>query len=244
MFRHAFWNRTPMMNADTGGGAGGGTGSGQNQPSQTQPYAVFQSEADLKSRMDSAGAAKLESLARELGFTSVDEMKAAAKAQKEADDKTKSDLEKANERATRLENEKKAALETANRRLIDAEIKLAAHSAGFIDPADAVALVERTGIKLDDAGNITGVKEAVEALVKSKPHLAGKAGGVTIGGGSNPGAGQGPTPEEIGRQIAEARNRRSQPTAAGFNPWSQQGTAPANAGNTLQQLVDLLKGGR
>ena len=134
----------------------------------------------------------MEALAKELGFDTVEAMQTAAKAKKDAEDQAKSDLDKEKEARERAEAEKKTALETANTRLINAEIKVFASQSGFADPSDAVALADRANIKVDDAtGAVTGAKEAVEALAKAKPHLLGKGGSGSgnIGGSANPGGG-------------------------------------------------------
>ena len=68
------------------------------------------------------------------------------------------------------------ALAAANDRLIGAEIRAQATVLGFLDADDALQLLDRSGVKVDDKGNVTGVKEALEALAKAKPHLVKKSG--------------------------------------------------------------------
>lgn len=160
-------------------------------------------------RIKREGKAQLEALAKELGFESADAMKAAAKAKKEADEAAKSELEKEKAARERAEAEKKTALDAANTRLINAEIKVFAVQAGFVDPADAVALVDRSGIQVDEQGNVTGAKEAVEKLAKAKPHLVGtgKAGGTpgSAGNGGRQDGGGGGQAGEFGKRLAEKR---------------------------------------
>mgnify|MGYP007083462683 FL=1 len=48
-------------------------------------------------------------------------------------------------------------------------------------------MTPRTDIKINDDGTITGVTEAVQALLKDKTYLKGTGSNVTIGGGTNPG---------------------------------------------------------
>ena len=161
----------------------------------------------------------LEATAKEMGFESVDAMKAAAKAKVDADLAAKSDLEKEKLRADKAEAEKKTALTTANTRLMSAEIKVFAVQAGFVDPADAVALVDKSGIAVDDAGNITGAKEAVDALAKAKPHLVGK--GKSGGSPGSPGnAGRqdgsgGGQAGEYGKQLAAKRAEEAKKRSEG-----------------------------
>ncbi|HBX22664.1 MAG TPA: scaffolding protein [Desulfotomaculum sp.] len=160
-------------------------------------------------RMKREGKAQMEALAKELGFESADAMKAAAKAKAEADLAAKSDLEKEKLRADKAEQEKKDALTAANTRLVNAEIKVFAVQAGFVDPADAVALVDKASVQVDDQGNVTGAKEAVETLAKAKPHLVGtgKPGGSpgSLGNGGQQGGGTGNQAGDFGKQLAEKR---------------------------------------
>jgi hypothetical protein len=54
---------------------------------------------------------------------------------------------------------------------IRAAVLLEAARAGIADPADALALADLTGVTLDEAGQVAGAREAVEALVVTKPYL-------------------------------------------------------------------------
>ncbi|MEA4999295.1 MAG: hypothetical protein VB087_07920 [Candidatus Limiplasma sp.] len=72
-----------------------------------------------------------------------------------------------------------AATEKAHTLLIAAEVKTLGATLGLVDAEAALALLhkeERDKIKVDEAGNVTGVKEALEALQKSKPYLFGAPG--------------------------------------------------------------------
>lgn len=170
-------------------------------------------------RMKREGKAQLEALAKELGFESADAMKAAAKAKSEADLAAKSDLEKEKAAREKAEAEKKDALTTANTRLVNAEIKVFAVQAGFVDPADAVALVDRAGIQVDDSGNVTGAKEAIDALAKAKPHLVGtgKAGGSpgSSGNGSRQDGSGGNQAGEFGKKLADKRAEEAKKRSEG-----------------------------
>ncbi len=68
-------------------------------------------------------------------------------------------------------------LRMANDRLIAAEVKTASVELKIVDPDAALALMDKSKIKVDDKGNVTGVKEALDALTKAKPYLVGKATG-------------------------------------------------------------------
>jgi len=190
---------------DGGDGKGGGDKGGKGN----DPYISFPDESSFMRRVNQASRQELEKMAKELGFENADALKEAAKAKKEADEAAKSELEKEKARAEQAEKEKKAALEAANTRLINAEIKVFAAQAGFVDPADAVALVDRSSLEVDDKGNVNGAKEAVDALAKAKPHLVGtgKPGG-SPGNPGNPGrqdGGDGNKGGDFGKKLAEKR---------------------------------------
>ena len=68
-------------------------------------------------------------------------------------------------------------LQMANDRLIAAEVKTASIELKIVDPDAALALMDKSKIKVDDKGNVIGVKEALDALTKAKPYLVGKATG-------------------------------------------------------------------
>ncbi len=100
----------------------------------------------------------------------------------EAADKVKKDQEEAalkeqnkfKELAEKKEGELTAAKSAFNKRLIDTHLKIEALAAGALDEDAVIALAGRTDIKVGENFEVTGVKEAVEALKKGKPHLFGK----------------------------------------------------------------------
>lgn len=87
-------------------------------------------------------------------------------------------LAEANRKAQEAEQKAKA-------RLIAAEVKLIAAEMGLIDADAALALMDKSSVEVDDAGNVKGVKEALEALAKAKPWLKKQASG-PVGSGTNP----------------------------------------------------------
>jgi uncharacterized protein YfiM (DUF2279 family) len=83
------------------------------------------------------------------------------------------------------------AVEKANSRLISAEIKSLGVGMGLLDADVAMQLLDREKLKVDDNGEITGVKEALEELQKNKPYLFGTAKPAAMAqrvSGSAPGA--------------------------------------------------------
>ena len=69
-----------------------------------------------------------------------------------------------------------AAMKAANDKLISAEIRVQASVLGFVDTEDALALIDRSKVAVDDKGAVTGVEEALKALAEKKPHLIKKPG--------------------------------------------------------------------
>ena len=103
-----------------------------------------------------------------------------------------------------------AATEKANQRLIRAEVKVLAKDLGIVDPDAAFALADLSKVQVAEDGTVSGVMDALEALVKAKPYLVGKAGQGGVGSGSNPGAGAGGaqtfTREQIKRMTPDEIN--------------------------------------
>lgn len=64
-------------------------------------------------------------------------------------------------------------LRKANDRLIAAEIRETGARIGLIDPEAAFTLMDKSGVAVDDNGSVSGVREALDALVAQKPYLVG-----------------------------------------------------------------------
>lgn len=89
---------------------------------------------------------------------------------KKIDDGNLSEVEKAKKEA----EEAKALAATATVELRNAKIYnafLAETSFAWHDSGDSFALLGKEGVDIDDSGTVTGMKDAVKALAKNKPHL-------------------------------------------------------------------------
>ena len=64
-----------------------------------------------------------------------------------------------------------AQLLAINNKLIAASIREEGAKLGLVDADAALMMINREGIKVDDAGVVTGVKEALETLSKDKAYL-------------------------------------------------------------------------
>ncbi len=66
--------------------------------------------------------------------------------------------------------EERTRMESLKPKIVDAELKAHLTAAGVLDP-DLVGLISRDGITVDDAGNVTGVAEAVAKFKETKPQF-------------------------------------------------------------------------
>ncbi len=120
----------------------------------------------------------------------------------------------------------KAALEAASAKakgmLLAAEVKSVCAALGVVDPEAAAKLADLSKAQVADDGKVSGVKEAIEELLKAKPYLKGAAGGgkgpVGAPGGNPPPSGEA-DPVAAARALAEERNKGKQPTG-GYDPWA------------------------
>lgn len=113
-----------------------------------------------------------------------DELEQRAKA---AEEKRLADNKKFEELAALREKERDEVKDRYTQSVQDNRIITEASKIGVVDIEAVLKLVDRSNIRVDDQGNVSGVTEAVAALFASKPYLKGKAG-VTIGSPSNPSA--------------------------------------------------------
>lgn len=93
-------------------------------------------------------------------------------------DAQKTEHEKALDRATK-ETEQRVrseVLETANKRLVKAHLTAAA-AGKLADPSDAATFIDPKQFKVDDDGEVDSkaLNNAIDDLIKSKPHLAANA---------------------------------------------------------------------
>lgn len=221
-------------NPDTGGTGGqdpnaggndGGTGT-KVQFTPEQQAAIDAIIAERVSRANrSAAKAALEARAKELGYESVEEMEAALREHKKAQEAQKTEAQKLREALEAEKTKATQAAERAKRALIKAAFAEQAIAANLVSVDDAFALADLSGVEVKDDGTVEGVKEAVEQLVKAKPYLVKQTGGSGASGGGNPprGGQQPDNDAERGRQMALQRNQQAQAQSAGYDPWATQG---------------------
>ena len=209
---------TPLYEADGNGGGDGSDGgdgsSGDDKgadDASKRTVTMTQADLDALIQREKARAKK--------PFADYDDIKAERERLKEAEearkladmsDKERLEAEKqtALEKAQAAEESRDKALTAANQRLIKSEFRAIARESGIRADAldDAFKLADTSAVSVDDDGNVIGVKDVIEALVKDKPYLAeqAKKEPKSIGNPSNPNVDQGAkTAEQLLKEAAE-----------------------------------------
>jgi len=96
-----------------------------------------------------------------------------------------SEMEKLQRQIEQLSSEKELTQKKANEILIKSAVIAQAAALNFNDPEDAFALVDKSQFELDGS-KVSGVKEALEELAKSKPYML-QTTRKPIGNATNPG---------------------------------------------------------
>jgi hypothetical protein len=156
-----------------------------------------------------------EILAKQLGFDSVEAMTKDINKNKPP---AKPPTEPINVDAV-VEAKLKEERDKTFKRLVNSEVKLLATELGFADWEDALALSDLTQVKEDEKGNIVGVKEALEALFKKKPHLLKTQQGGRFGA-EIPSNNQQQKKETLESIKKLAANRGAQQSTTTYNPWA------------------------
>ncbi len=173
-----------LFENDGGGGSGGGN---DNDDSKNVTMTQEQLDKLFGERAEQAKNATTASMLKDLGVTTLDELKAALKKGRELEtaslteqQKLQKAVEDAQSKAVASEQARLDAEERANNLLLRSEVTAQAVAANFVDPSDAWALIDASKLSIDEDGKVKGAKEAVEALAKAKPHLV-KGNGSNLG---------------------------------------------------------------
>jgi len=196
-------------------------------PNPEKTFTQAELDAAVTSRLSRAEKAAKTALAKELGFDSIEAMQAALKkpeggSKGKGEEGTALSMEDVEKRAKELlEAGQKEQNEKTFKRLLAAEVKVLASELGFADWEDAHALADLSKVEEDDKGNLTGVKEALEDLLKKKPHLGkqklGGAFGAHVGGTGSGGSDKKARLEHMKKMAQEAGNV----TSAANDPWKR-----------------------
>ena len=121
-------------------------------------------------------------------YADYDDLKKQAAKLQEIEDAQKSELERAQEAQRVAETAAKQATANADQRLMQAEFLAAAALAGVAHPEDAYALADKTAVLKGDSGALTGVNEAVKALVDAgRLVMSGRPPAPNLNGGAGDG---------------------------------------------------------
>lgn len=96
-------------------------------------------------------------------------------------------------------------LQVADNRLIAAEVKAIGAQLHLVDTDAAFALMDKSGIAVDENGNVTGVQEALTALTEAKPWLVEQATHAGTGSAGNFPRGNNTENADYAARLAEAR---------------------------------------
>lgn len=123
-------------------------------------------------------------------FADYDELKQKAAKYSEIEEQQKTEAQKVAERLAKLERERDEAVARSMDRLIRAAFMAEAAKAGVQHPGDAYALADRSGVSVNDQGDVVGAAEAVAAIVAAGriPLAASRAPAPKLDGGAGGGA--------------------------------------------------------
>lgn len=168
-----------FFDADTGGNNGGGGGEGKKEEApKGQTFTQEQLDILFAERAKRASDATTADLLKKAGVASIEDLLAGYAKAKKLEEGQMSELQKAQaelaaekEKALQAEKDKVTALATASERLMRAEVQAQAHAQNFLPDAisDVWLVIDKSKIK-EENGVFVGVKEAVEAVAKAKPH--------------------------------------------------------------------------
>lgn len=219
---------TQFFNADDGGGEGGGSGGNEDgseddkgdkgagdEGADKRTVTMTQAELDALIGREKARAKKpysdYDDVKTKLSDyeKAEDERKKAAMSEKERLEAEKSE---ALQKAQDADDARTKALDSANQRIIRSEFRLLAKESGVRADAldDAYVLADKSAINVDDDGNVVGIAEVIDALIKAKPFLAepAKKEPRNIGGGHNPDD----KPEKTKEQLLTAAAEKARKT--------------------------------
>jgi hypothetical protein len=131
------------------------------------------------------------------------ELEPMAKRLQELEDANKSELEKAQARATALEQQLQSAQAAHRDALIRAAVEREAHTQGAVKADVIYRLVDRSGIELDDAGEVKGADRAVKALLDAEPYLKGQPATTTPVPGAPKPTGSAPSRDQLIQKTRE-----------------------------------------
>ena len=218
-----------LFAGDPPGGGGGGddpvTYTEEQVQAKIKEATGTAIEKAIKDRFGDLAGMDLKEVRAAIALKKKADEEAASKSKnkdKDGDDKgiAPEDVEKLLDQ--RLKEREKEQNEKTFKRLLAADVKVLAAELGFADWEDAHALADLSKVKEDDKGNLTGVKEALEELLKKKPHLGKQkpgsgAFGANVGGGSGGGSDKKDRLERM-KKLAQGAGTTA---PAAHDPWKR-----------------------
>lgn len=189
----------------------------QGDPPAGDPPASPPANGDKTFTQDELNAIVQDRLARATkGQPSKDELtelRAAKTKLEELEQAGASELEKANKAREQAEAKATEALATANERLLKSTAITALVGAGVTSVEAAYRALDKTGLTVEDDGTVSGLDDAVKALVEEVPAFVGKG---TPGSADQGARGGGPdqitreqlsklTPREVQQGLREGK---------------------------------------
>lgn len=176
----------PIMRGGTDdAGAGDGSGAGTASTGGSGDAGTGTAVATRTFTQDDVDRIVQDRLARARNTPPADyeELKARAAKLDEIEEQSKTDLQKAQDRAAELERDNAAVTARANDALLRASVIAEAARRNVVDPDAAFALIDRDSLTLDGEGRPTNIADAMESLLKAKPYLVGggRAGNADLG---------------------------------------------------------------
>jgi hypothetical protein len=177
---------------------GAGTSGGTQQGPAGKTYTADEVERIIAQRVNKT----------KQQYADYDDLKAKAsradeleQSQQTETDKLRSKAEREAEKRAAAEDKASKATDRANTALMRAAVVAAAAQANAADPHDVFTLLDKGALTVDDDGNVEGAKDAVETLLKSKPHLLKRSAGGFDGGQQGGSSAAGP---DMNEQIRRA----------------------------------------
>ena len=133
-------------------------------------------------------------------FSDYNDLKTRATRADELEQEKLTDAEKLEARAVEAERKYSNAQQEIAQAMIASEVKVRASAMGIVDPDAAFLLIDKSNVRYDADGGVTGVDDALTNLMESKPYLKGTNRTPNI----NPESGQPVTPVRLSAQQREA----------------------------------------
>jgi hypothetical protein len=214
----AEWWRGHLIPILKGGDDGDGDGDDKKESEEkketekdkTAAFVAPQNQAELDSmiadRVRRARAGEKEK------YSDYEEAKRKAEAFDKIEESNKSELEKAAAAREAAEKERDEAIAASKEAALRVQVIAEGTRKNMADPEDALALLDRSVLDYDAEGVATNVGEALDTLLKAKPHLVrgGRSGDGADQGARENGAQQmdsldGLTPEQIAKALEEGK---------------------------------------